>query len=198
MNVVYIDPLELTHVPIKEIFYENKVSVFEKLGGFVKSFDLDTVQERRVIIIDIPVNIEENVEHVKTLIFLRALSEGNLKIVLFSDFRWIRFGFNKLLLSPDLMIDKRTKLDELHSQIKKSFKAESGQSCVEQQELQSSPSLTYSEYLYVMDLMRGKTIKEISKTSKKGIKVLYSHRRNILVKYNLKNMTALHSALTYE
>lgn len=198
MNVVYIDPLELTHTPIKETFNENKVLAFERLGDFVKSFDLETVHEFRVVIIDIPVNIEENVEYVKTLIFLRALSEGKLKIVLFSDFRSIRFAFNKFILSPDLMIDKRTKLEEMHSQIKKLFKAGNGQSCLGQQELQRGPSLTYSEYLYLLDLMRGKSIKEISKTSKKSIKVLYTHRRNIFIKYNFKNMTALHSALTYE
>lgn len=198
MEIVYIDPLELTHPIIKETFKKNTVSLFKGVGGFLNTFDVRTVTERRVIIIDIPIYIDGNIENVKRLIFLRALSEGNLKIVLFSDYTKIRYGFNRILLSPDLTIDKRTNLDRLHSEIKFIFKNESRKPEIEEPNSQKTPLLTFSEYLYVIDLMRGKTIKEISKASQKGIKGLYSHRRNILIKYNLKNITELHSALTYE
>lgn len=198
MEIIYIDPLELTHPIIKETFKKNTVSLFKGLRGFLKTFDVRTVTERRVVIIDIPVDIDENNENVKELIFIRTQSEGNLKIVLFSDYGKIRYGFNKIRLSPDLTIDKRTNLDRLYSEIKWIFKNEGDQPEIEEQDSKKKTLLTFSEYLYVMDLMRGKTIKEISKTSQKGIKVLYSQRRNILVKYNLKNMTELHSALTYE
>lgn len=198
MEVVYIDPLELTHPIIKETFKTDTVSLFKGLGGFLKIFDVRTVTERRVIILDIPVDIDDHIENVKELIFIRTLSEGNLKIVLFSDYTKIRYGFNRILLSPDLTIDKRTNLDRLHTEIKCIFENEGSQPEIEEPDPPETPLLTFSEYLYVMDLMRGKTIKEMSKTSQKGIKVLYSHRRNILVKYNLKNITELHSALTYE
>lgn len=198
MKIVYIDTLELTHISIKEIFKGNKISMFRKLKDFVNKFDVATVKQRRVIIIDMPFNIDENIEFVKKLILFRSLSEGNLKIILFSDFTKIRFGFNRILLSPDMTLDKKTNLEEFHAEIKNIFKSKERQSHQDSPAFPGYPILTHCEYRYIMDFMREKTVKEISKINKKGIKAIYTHRRNILVKYNFKNATELHAALTYE
>lgn len=198
MKIIYIDPLKLTHPTIKEMFKRDCISVFNGIREFLEEFDERTVTERRVIIADIPLEWGANIESVKKLIFFRALSKGSLKIVLFSDYTKIRYGFNRILLSPDVTIDKRTNLEIFYTKIKNIFKNNAQQSDIDAVDFLSHPRLTYSEYFYVVDLFRGKSIHEISKTSKKSIKVIYTHRKNICAKYNFKNVTELHSALVYE
>lgn len=198
MNIVYIDRVRLTHAFIKETFKEDKVSVFAELSDFVTTFDVDTIKERRVIILDIPFDINKSIEYVKKLKYLRTLSEGCLKIVIFSDFRKIHYGLNKILISPNLTIDKKSKLDDISYGIKNIFSAKRDNLLSDNRIEDMTPTLTYREYLYVVDLMRGKSIKEISNISRKGVKIIYTHRKNIFIKYKLKNMAALHSALVYE
>jgi len=198
MKIVYVDTLELTHSAIKEIFKKDEVLVFKKLGDFIDSFDVSTVQERRVIIIDIPINIDKNIGLVKELILLRSLSEGNMKIILYSDYNEIRFGFNKILMSPDLTVDKKIQIKSLQAEVKKTYDFMNVKLCDDKFSFPEYPTLTYSEYKCIIDLMRWETVKKISRVKRQGIKVIYTHRRNIFVKYNFKNITELHSSITYE
>lgn len=197
MKIIYIDPVELTHTSIKEVFKDYDVAVFRDINSFVEKLDVVAITEFQVIIIDCLINTNLHLDDVLKLTLFRSLSQGRVKIVHFTDQEKIRSGFNRVLLSPDFEIDKKSKLTDFITAVDKILETKFNLQNNLRNNFCIYPTLTINEFRYVVSFLRGRTIKEIAESTNQDIKFIYRQRLCIYKKYNFKGIADFHAALTY-
>lgn len=199
MKIIYIDSCILNHSSINDILSDHEVTCYSQISVFLDGLPTFLIREKILVIVDCSIEFDMQMINLKRLNYLRSISKGVVQTILFSDFSTVRAGFLEILLSPNYSIDMSIPIEKLNDVISEIANLEiEGFNDSPNSYKNKLTKLKQSEFNYIVYLLRGMSTSEISQELSLGVKVTYTNRRNIMKKYNLKNLTGLFSSLIYE
>lgn len=168
---------------------EHDIKTFSSIREFFKKYDEG--QGKHVIIFNPSVKELRQSYSAEVPCYLRTISNYRVKLVLYSDFEQLRYGYLNHLTNPDCVINKKSPVSEIEGLISNFNVNGFDYRNSDETHKNKAKHLTRREFEYLTCFLKGMTVEDISKKLGRSKKTIYSHRRSILVKYGLKNSSGI-------